>query len=202
MTKGATMTVIRVEPSSVRAYGTDAQSKFDEIRGELQKLVTEVTEVRYFGPNAVDFKTKAGQMAAEFARNVNQDLASIAAAVSAATSNIAASLGGASIVISVNPSEITPPAVATVDYVDVDTSALDVLKGAVTTHFTQIDTLFQAHMSKLASTDWQGVAKEQVVGKVQGFTTAARQKATEAQTAITNFIALQIEAALSADRIN
>ena len=89
------MTVVRVNPQSVHAYGADAQEKFTEIRTQLQTLVNEVTEVRYFGPNAVDFKTRAGQMAAEFANNLNKDLGAIAEAIRTSTSNIAASLGGA-----------------------------------------------------------------------------------------------------------
>ena len=68
------MTVVRVNPESVRAYGADAQTGFDAIRTDLVALVNEVTEVRYFGPNAVDFKTRAGQLAADFANKLNADL--------------------------------------------------------------------------------------------------------------------------------
>lgn len=194
------MTVVRVNPQSVHAYGTDAQAKFDAIRNELVGLVNAVTEVRYFGPNAVDFKTKSGQIAADFANKVNQDLGAIADAVRVSTSNIAASLGGAPLSLSVNGATIAPPAVATVDYVDVDTSALDALKAVVDRHFAAIGALFDAHLQKLAATDWTGNAREQAVGAVRTFTTAAKNKSSEAQQSLNTFITKQVQSVITADK--
>ena len=194
------MTVIRVNPQSVHAYGTDAQAKFDAIRTELVGLVNAVTEVRYFGPNAVDFKTKAGQLAADFANKVNQDLGAIADAVRVSTSNIAASLGGAPVSISVNGAAIAAPAVATVDYVDVDTSALDALRGTVDRHFATIAALFDGHMEKLGATDWTGNAREQAVTAVRGFTSAAKSKCNEAQASLNNYISKQVTSVVTADK--
>ena len=194
------MTVVRVNPQSVRAYGTDAQAKFDAIRTELVGLVNAVTEVRYFGPNAVDFKTKSGQIAADFANRLNQDLGAIADAVRVSTSNIAASLGGAPVSIAVNGATISPPAVATVDYVDVDTSALDALKGTVDRHFAAINALFDGHLQKLNSTDWTGNAREQAVTAVRSFTNAAKSKSTEAQQSLTTYITNQVQSVVSADK--
>src|SRR5690606_22796648 len=116
------VTVIRVNPQSVQAYGTDAQQRFELIRAQLVSLVDAVVGVRFYGPNAVDFKTKAGQLAADFANQLNRGMGATADAIKASTSAIAASLGGAPVVIAVNGQPITPPAVETVDYVDVDTS--------------------------------------------------------------------------------
>jgi septum formation inhibitor MinC len=194
------MTVIRVNPESVRAYGTDAQAKFESIRAELVGLVNAVTEVRYFGPNAVDFKTRAGQLAAEFANKLNTDLGSIADAIRASTSNIAASLGGAPVVIQVNGQTISPPAVQSVDFVDVDTSALETLKGTVDRHFSVINDLFEQHLQKLLSTDWQGNAREQAVGSVQGFTASAKAKSTEAQSSLGTYISSQLQSVTAADK--
>lgn len=194
------MTVVRVNPQSVQAYGTDAQAKFDAIRNELVGLVNAVTEVRYFGPNAVDFKTKSGQIAADFANKVNQDLGAIADAVRVSTSNIAASLGGAPLSLSVNGATIAPPAVATVDYVDVDTSALDALKAVVDRHFAAIGALFDAHLQKLVATDWTGNAREQAVGAVRAFTTAAKNKSSEAQQSLNTFITKQVQSVVTADK--
>lgn len=194
------MTVVRVNPASVRDYGTDAQAKFDAIRNELVGLVNAVTEVRYFGPNAVDFKTKSGQIAADFANKLNQDLGAIADAVRVSTSNIAASLGGAPVTISVNGATISPPAVATVDYVDVDTSALDSLKGVVDRHFAAINALFDGHLQKLNGTDWTGNAREQAIAAVRTFTSAAKSKSTEAQQSLTTFITNQVQSVITADR--
>lgn len=194
------MTVVRVNPSSVRDYGSDAQAKFDAIRTELVGLVNAVTEVRYFGPNAVDFKTKSGQIAADFANKLNQDLGAIADAVRVSTSNIAASLGGAPVAISVNGASISPPAAATVDYVDVDTSALDALKGTVDRHFAAINALFDGHLQKLNSTDWTGNAREQAITAVRTFTSAAKSKSNEAQQSLTTFITNQVQSVISADK--
>ncbi|HVM07697.1 MAG TPA: hypothetical protein VM345_04480 [Acidimicrobiales bacterium] len=194
------MTVIRVNPQSVRAYGTDAQAKFDAIRAELVQLVNAVTEVRYFGPNAVDFKTKSGQLAADFANKLNQDLGGIADAVRVSTSNIAASLGGQPVTISVNGSTISPPAVATVDYVDVDTSALDALRTVVDRHFSMIANLFDAHLQKLLATDWTGNAREQAVAAVRSFTTAAKAKSADAQRSLNTYISNQVQSVVTADK--
>lgn len=194
------MTVIRVNPESVRAYGTDAQAKFEAIRTELVALVNAVTEVRYFGPNAVDFKTRAGQMAAEFANKLNADMGQIAEAIRTSTTNIASSLGGAPVVIQVNGQTIAPPAVQSVDYVDVDTSALEALRGTVDRHFTTIVDLFEQHLQKLLSTDWQGNAREQAVGAVQGFTGSAKSKSTEAQTSLNSYISSQLQSVTAADK--
>src|ERR1043166_1987242 len=79
--KGVPMALIRVNPDSIRQYAAAAQSQFDAVRGELQGLVSDAVEVRYFGPNAVEFKTRCGQMAVDFAQRLGQDLGRIADAV-------------------------------------------------------------------------------------------------------------------------
>ena len=61
------MTLIRVNPESVRGYGRDAQAAFEVMHRSLVELVDEVVAVRYFGPNAVAFKSESGRMAADFA---------------------------------------------------------------------------------------------------------------------------------------
>lgn len=194
------MTVVRVNPQSVHAYGSDAQTKFDAIRAELVQLVSAVTEVRYFGPNAVQFKTRSGEIAADFANKLNQDLGAIADAVRVSTSNIAASLGGQPVSISVNGSPISPPAVASVDYVDVDTSALDSLRSNVDRHFSTIAALFDAHLQKLTATDWTGNAREQAITAVRTFTNAAKTKSAEAQQSLNNYISKQVQSVVTADK--
>ena len=194
------MTVIRVNPESVRAYGADAQSRFESIRTELISLVNAVTEVRYFGPNAVDFKTRSGQMAADFANKLTQDMGAIAEAIKTSTTNIASSLGGAPVVINVAGGTISPPAVQSVDYVDVDTSALEALRGTVDRHFSMIVDAFEQHLQKLLATDWQGNAREQAVAQVQGFTASAKGKSAEAQASLNQYISSQLESVTTADR--
>ena len=194
------MTVVRVNPASVRQYGNDAEAKFGEIRSELVTLVNSVTEVRYFGPNAVQFKTSAGQMASDFANKLNQDIAAISSAVRSSTSAIAGSLGGEPIVIEVNVSPISPPGVESVDYVDVDTSALESLTGTVTGHFGRITGLFDQHLQRLLGTDWEGNAKQQASQSVSAFTTRAKGSAEQAQQSLTTYIRSQVEAVTAADR--
>jgi hypothetical protein len=194
------MTVIRVNPESVRAYGTDAQARFEAIRAELVSLVNAVTEVRYFGPNAVDFKTRSGQMAADFANKLTLDMGAIADAIRASTTNIASSLGGAPVVINVEGGTISPPAVQSVDYVDVDTTALEALKGVVDRHFSMIMDSFEQHLQRLLSTDWQGNAREQAVSQVQGFTASAKSRSAEAQASLNQYISSQLQSVTAADR--
>lgn len=194
------MTVVRVNPASVRQYGNAAETTFGEIRTELVNLVNAATQVRYFGPNAVQFKTNAGQLAADFANKLNQDIASISGAVRASTSAIAGSLGGEPIVIEVNVSPISPPGVETVDYVDVDTSALESLTGTVTGHFGRVTALFDQHLQKLLATDWEGNAKQQASQAVSGFTSRAKTTAEQAQTSLTRYINSQLQAVVAADK--
>lgn len=194
------MTLIRVEPQSVRAYGTQAQGIFDTMHGELVALVNDVVAVHYFGPNAVSFKTDAGKVAADFANKLNIDMGAMADAVRTSTSNIAASLGGAPVVISLDSKVITPPTPQTVDYVDVDTSALESLIPTVTNHFTGLRNGLTSNMGKLQATDWEGNAKIAAVDAVQGFTTAAQSKCDSAEQSITAYIQRQIESVTDADR--
>ncbi len=61
------MTLIRVNPESVQRYGVEAQRIFDAMQQSLVGMVDQAVGVRYFGPNAVTFKTECGRMAADFA---------------------------------------------------------------------------------------------------------------------------------------
>lgn len=192
-------TVIRVDPASVVNYGNQAQAKFEQIRSELEALVRAVVEVRYFGPNAVQFKTQAGELASTFANNLNADMGAMADAIRTSTTNIAASLGGSPIVIEVSGTPIVPPAPETVDYVDVDTAALEGLKSTVSTHFGTITGLIEDHQAAFMATDWQGNARQNAEGMVQQFTRSATTKSSEAEQALTSYITSQIEAATTAD---
>lgn len=195
------MSVIRVQPDSIRQYASAAQQQFDAVRVELQSLVADAVNVQYFGPNAVDFKTRCGQMAADFALRLGQDLAQIADAVRVSTTNIASSLGGAPIAIAVNGAPVPVPQVSAGDgSVEVETSALDALKPAVARRIESINAQLDAHLRNLSSTDWQGQAKESAVASVSGFTNAARARAAEAQVSITSYIDAQIADVLASDR--
>ena len=64
------MTLIKVDPVSVRQYGDKAQTSFGEIRARLQQLSDDVVSVNYEGVNAADFKKRTGQIAAQFSMNL------------------------------------------------------------------------------------------------------------------------------------
>lgn len=194
------MSVIRVNPDDIRAYEAEANARFEEIRGELESLVTEVTSVRYFGPNAVQFKTQCGELASEFANALTTDLGAISEAVSASTSAISHALGGDSVTIRVDGRTITPPAVDPGDgSVDIDTSALEAMKPVVVSRFGAIMSALDGHFQRLERTDWEGSAKERTVGEVRGFTDTARNRTDEAQTSISTTIDQQITAVETAD---
>jgi hypothetical protein len=193
--------VIRVNPDSVRQYAAAATERFGYSRTELEALVREAVEVRYFGPNAVEFKSRCGQMAAEYSTKLLADLTQIADAVRGSTSAIASSLGGVPLVLSVDGSPVGAPPVPAADGTfDVDVSALEALKPVVTRHIGAVRQALTDHLTSLKATDWEGAAKGSAVSAVTTFTTQAQTKAAEAETAITSFIESQISSVLAADR--
>lgn len=195
------MSVIRVNPEDVRAYAAFANERFEAIRGELESLTHQVATVHYVGPNAVQFKTRCGEMAAEFSNALLSDLGGIADAVSASTSAISSSLGGEPVNIAVNGSTVTPPPVEPGDgSVDIDTSALEALTPVVSQRLGALQDALAAHLNRLEGTDWQGTAKERAVEEVRGFTSTARGRSDEAQNSINAAIDQQISAVMSADR--
>jgi len=195
------MSVIRVNPDSIRQYAAAAQGEFDAVRSELVGLVDDAVGVRYFGPNAVDFKSHCGQMAADFGLRLGQDLGHIADAVRASTSAVSASLGGAPISIAVNGSPVPVPAMPQGDgSVEIDPSGLESLKPVVTRHISAIVDQLSAHLRNLQATDWEGQAKQSAVSAVTGFTSSAESRANEAQSSITAYIDAQISDVMARDR--
>jgi hypothetical protein len=193
------MTLIRVDPASIRSYGTVAQREFDTMTNELCRLTDDVVAVRYFGPNAVSFKTECGRLAEEFGRTLHRSMAAMAEAVRVSTSNIAASLGGAAISIELADKPISAPAPTVVDYVDVDTAALDAVITVVDRHFAAITESLRRHLAVLQATDWEGNAKQHAVSAVQALTGTASSTCQEARTRLTTYIRNQIDSVVLAD---
>ena len=188
------MSDVRVNPPSVRSYGTTAQETFGSIRTSLETLVSDAVGVDYYGPNAVQFKTKCGQLATDLANALTTDMTKIADAVKATTSNIAFALGGPPVDIQFNGSQIAAPAVPTGDEsVGANLPALEGMKGTAKSHFSAISEQFGNHLSALQATDWVGTAKENAVSAVTGFTNGAKSKVEEANTEMSNYIDKQIE---------
>ncbi len=193
------MTLIRVNPESVRSYGAQAQTEFEGISTSLTRLTNDVVGVRYFGPNAVAFKTECGRLAVDFGRRLHTSMAQMSDAVRRSTSNIAASLGGQPIVIQLDDHAITAPTPQVVDYVDVDTAALEAVMPVVGSHFTAIRSHLDRNSAALQATDWLGNAKESAVGAVTQLTAAARANCDEAEQSLTAFIQRQVDSVLLAD---
>ena len=194
------MTLIRVSPESVRSYGAEAQNIFDTMHSSLLGLVNEVVAVRYFGPNAVAFKTESGRLAAEFANRLHTDMGAMAEAVRTSTSNIAASLGGAPISIRLDPRPIVPPTPQSVDFVDVDTAALESLLPVISNRFESLRQGLTSNLGKLQSTDWEGNAKLAAIDAVSSFTASARTKCDAAEQSIVAYVRSQLQSVVAADR--
>lgn len=194
------MTLIRVNPESVRSYGTQAQVVFETMTSSLDRLVNDVVAVRYYGPNAVAFKTECGRLAADFGNKLYADMGAMADAVRRSTSNIAASLGGAPISIQLANKAIVAPTPEPVDFVDVDTAALEAVMPVVSNHFTSIREGLTNHFQRLQQTDWEGNAKLAAVDAVGGFTTSARQSCDTSEQALTTYIRNQVQSVVAADR--
>lgn len=193
------MTHIRVNPESVRSYGRQAQDIFESMHTSLVTLTNDVVGVQYFGPNAVAFKTECGRLAAEFASRLHLDMGAMAEAVRRSTSNIAASLGGEPIIIQLDPRPIQPPTPETVDYVDVDTAALEGLNPMIGQRFTALREGLDRNVQQLQATDWEGNAKLAAVDAIQQFTNSARLKCDTAQEALTRFVTDQVNSVTMAD---
>ena len=194
------MTVIRVDPTSVQQYGREAQATFDQIHRALSDLVRDVVTVRYAGPNALAFKTNCGRLAVDFAGRLHVDLTAIADAVRSSTSNIVTALGGQPIHLQVDARPIVPPTPETVEFVDVDTSALDALVPVVARCFGELRTHLATHLERLRSTDWEGRATSMVVEQVAGATDSARSSCDTAEQSLSEFIRQQVRTVELADR--
>lgn len=194
------MTLIRVNPASVLQYGREAQSAFEHMHQSLVELVGEVVAVRYFGPNAVAFKTECGRLAADFAGRLHLDMAAMADAVRRSTSNIATSLGGQPIHIAVDARPIVPPAPEVVDVVDVDTTALEAMVPVVARRFGELRHQLGVNFQRLQATDWEGHAKLTAVDAVGGFTTSARHTCDLTEQSLADAIRRQVQAVVAADR--
>ena len=194
------MSLKRVNPADVQAYGTDAQGYFDNIFTSLTTLCSDVVGVHYFGTNAYQFKYDAGELAEAFARSMATDLGNLADGIRKTTSNIAGALGGQAINITVSGKPINAPAPqADTGIQEVDPSALTDLITTVGTRFSEVTEAMSGHKTRLENTDWKGDAKDGTVGLVAGWTTKAMTKASEAQTKLVDFINQQIEQVNAAD---
>lgn len=195
------MGVIRVNPPSIMQYASHANEIFATVRSTLDALVESAVAVNYKGPNAVEFKTKCGQLAVEFANALNHDVQRIAEAVSASTTAIADSLGGQHIQLDVNVTPIGMPSVPQGDgSVELDTGGLQAFGDSARSQFSNIEANLGEHLSALQATDWTGNAKDQAVSSVSTFTDHACSNVAATSTKMMNYVKEQVEATLRADQ--
>lgn len=196
------MAVIEVDPASVLKYGDAAARQFKGMDRALKGLVDAVVQVKYYGTNAAEFKTKGSELAVEYATAMHKDMKSVSDAVQKATTAISKSLGGRVVSLPV-------PSAPTVSRVNVsrgdgteglDTSALEQLIPTVNKHFVEIERLLEEHQSAIKATRWKGNSKEAAVRAVSNFTRSAQQASRESKKALTEFISSQIRAAKAADQ--
>jgi hypothetical protein len=196
------MSFKRVDPASVASYAPKANEHIGNVYARLQELINAVVEVQYFGPNAFDFKIKAGTMTETFAEAFMKDFINFAQSIATATSNIAGALGSGKITVTVDPKKLDPPTPSSVEYVEVDTSKLSEL--AATTVPGRIDALtaeLEAHVGTVKGLDWVSNTQEATVAGVVKWTSAASEKARAFQQGLAKFISEQIDAVNKADTV-
>ena len=197
------MSQITVDPAAIQRYGQQANECFADARRSLEQLVAHVVEVRYEGPNAVEFKRNCGNLAAEVSQSLLQDMQRIADGVSGSTSAIAAALGGSPVTIAVNSSPVAVPSVpGDTGVYSADTSGLSALTGTVAADLGQVSAALAEHQAALAATGdaWSGQAKNAAVDVVARFTAAADESVSVAKSRVVDFINSQIQAVTAADR--
>lgn len=193
--------VVRVLPDSVIKYQDGAKDQFSSIHTNLTNMIESVVNVRYFGPNAMKFKTECGQLATEFANKLSEEVGGIVGVVNTATSNIAGSLGEGRLALTWEAKPFTAPTPAAGDgAVDVDHGALGELKTAVAAKFDDINNLLGQHLQALVATDWTGVAKDTVSEEVTGRTTRTQATVTENANKLNTVIQQQIDDVVAADK--
>lgn len=191
---------IKVNPDSIKGYGSKAQSHFNEIRANLQHMANEIDRVPYEGTNAEKFKGDVGLMMSEFSTAMLKDLGAIANAVKTTTSNIAQALGGQAVNISVDGRAIIPQPVKKGDGTQAaDTVALGALPTTLKAKFESINTELNNHVKNLQATIWEGKGKKDCVELVSGYTKTATKDCDDAKASIIAFIKAQLVAVEAAD---
>ena len=126
----------------------------------------------------------------------------MAEAVRTSTTNIAAALGGSPISIRLDPRPITPPAPAAVDFVDVDTAALEALVPVVVDRFESLrqGLTLERHASSRPPTGRATPSALVVEAVARVHRLRARPLRHGRRQSITSFVRSQLESVLAADR--
>ncbi|MCW5952229.1 MAG: hypothetical protein KIT69_08230 [Propionibacteriaceae bacterium] len=194
--------VIKVNPESVKNYGTKAQKHFTAIRADLQAIVNATDRVAYEGDNAEKFKREAGELVRDYSKAILEALKTITDAVKTTTSNIAQSLGGQPVTIRFDGSPVVPQPVKKGDGTQsANTNQLRALSSQLTPKFASVEASLTKHLKDLQATVWEGTGKKSAVDIVTKTTTAAKKSSQDSKAAILDYIKAQLEAVESADSL-
>lgn len=190
----------RVGLESVQAYPGQATAHATAITATLNSMVKSVVEVQYFGPNAFNFKTQAGQLAEKWAEGFLTTFLNFTDAVTKSTTNISGSLGGNAVNNSFAADAIVAPA-AEPDrgFVEVETTALDTLISTVASQFDAVRTEIDSHLNTVRSLDWAGNAQQKAIEMAEMMTSKLKESANTGQTSIVEFINKQKSTVEEAD---
>jgi hypothetical protein len=191
-----------VNPTEVGAYGTRINSRVDEMFNELNTLCTNVVDVDYWGANAFNFKTAAGEQATLFAKSLAKDINTLKENVAKATTNISGSLGGQPITIVLSDNAIAAVAPKPDDGTQIaNPTALTDLTSTIGTRFEALVTAING-LKALPANDrqgWMGKARNDTETYVGDWVTAATTKCDEAKTALVGVVDKQNQAVILAD---
>lgn len=193
-------TIKRVGLDSLQKYPGQATAHATNITSMLNEMIKAVVGVHYYGPNAFNFKTQAGQLAEKWAEGFLTTFLNFTDAVTKSTTNISGAMGGATVNNSFAADAITAPA-AEPDrgVVDVDTSALDTLVGSVASSFDAVRSEIDGHLRTVQSLDWVGNAQKTAMDMAQAMTVKLKQSAADGQSSIVDFINKQKASVEAAD---
>lgn len=164
-------------------------------------MLSEIVHVNYTGENAVQFKTKCGELGVEMSNGVRKDMRSIVTAVSAAVTAIAKAMGGTVPTFTADGKSVSLPAIPQGDGTyNMDYRGIEAMSSQVGTSMDRIEGLLDTQLSELVKTDWDGTAKERAVGEVRRYTRQAKTKVSDTRSDIQKFVTEQIAALKATDQ--
>ena len=194
------MSVKRINPPEIQAFGTFLNGKIDSIFATMNALCNAVVDVQYYGTNAFAFKSQCSTAANDMATKLQTASVAMATNIASATSRVGGSLGGERISINLSDNKLTlPTPQPDTGIQEVDPAALTGLSTTVADQFTQLIDAVSSLAPRLEQTDWKGDARDGTLAAVQSFVRTASTTIESTQTSITDTIKTQVEVVGEAD---
>lgn len=195
------MTIIKVVPSEVAAYGRNATARFGEIVDQLQALSTMVDDVQFEGESASRFRTETNTLVADFNRQIHGAMTGMINNVQAAVGAIQSSMQGTPVTMEVPPpTPVTEADTRTTEDSEMDTDALSGLD--VEGPFQAITDSFAQHQSDLGNVTWLGNQGDAARDAVQQLTTEATTVCSTYAGEFRKVIDAQVAATMQADTVS